>query len=81
FKYGSTILYQQAKVLGIPTGLRLFEGAGHTLDNNRLKQDSALQYLSNWLYLQLKETTRVPQAPKTKKRASQMAILTKIGAF
>lgn len=81
FKYGSTILYQQAKDLGIPTGLRLFEGAGHTLDNNRLKQDSALQSLSNWLFLQLRENIRVPKAPKPGKRSSPIAILTKIEAF
>lgn len=54
FKYGSTILYHQALQQGIATGLRLFHGAGHTLDNDKKKQDSALQDLSTWLYTQLK---------------------------
>jgi len=53
FKYGSTILYQHALRQGIATGLRLFYNAGHTLDNNKTKQDSALQDLSAWLFTQL----------------------------
>lgn len=77
FKYGSTILYNHAKDLGIPTGLRLFQGAGHTLDNDKLKQDSALQSLSGWLYLQLKGVNKGTSTPKTKKRTHSMAILTK----
>lgn len=62
FKYGSTILYQRALQQGIATGLRLFYGAGHTLDNNKIKQDSALQDLSAWLFTQLKRNA--PEKPE-----------------
>ena len=54
FKYGSYILYQRCLEVGIPTGLRPFVGAGHTLDNNKKKQDSAVQSMAAWLYTQLK---------------------------
>ena len=54
FKYGSTVLYDRMLQLGIPTGLRLFYKTGHSLDNNKLKQDSAIQDLSAWLFTQLK---------------------------
>ncbi len=62
FKYGSTILYHQALQQGIATGLRLFHGAGHTLDNNKVKQDSALQDLSAWLFTRLK--INAPEKPE-----------------
>lgn len=62
FKYGSTILYHQALRQGIATGLRLFHGAGHTLDNDKKKQDSALQDLSAWLFTQLKKNA--PEKPE-----------------
>lgn len=54
FKYGPYILYQHCLRLGIPTGWRPFVGAGHTLDNNKIKQDSALREMEAWLYTQLK---------------------------
>jgi len=50
FKYGGYILYQQCLSLGIPTGWRPFYGAGHTLDNNKAKQDSCFQSMVEWLY-------------------------------
>jgi len=53
FNYGSLILYHQSLKMGIPTGIRLFTGAGHTLDNNSLKQDSALQEINAWIYTRL----------------------------
>jgi acetyl esterase/lipase len=53
FNYGALILYHQALSVGIPTGLRLFAGTGHTLDNNTIKQDSALQEIGAWVYAQL----------------------------
>jgi len=54
FKYGPYILYQRCLETGVPTGWRPFYGAGHTLDNNKTKQDSALSSMSAWLYSQLK---------------------------
>lgn len=53
-KYGSLILYERCLSVGVPTGLRPFIGAGHTLDNNRIKQDSCIQSMAAWLYTQLK---------------------------
>ena len=50
FKYGGYILYQHCLSLGIPTGWRPFYGAGHTLDNNKAKQDSCFQSMVEWLY-------------------------------
>jgi lysophospholipase L1-like esterase len=53
FKYGPSILYNQCVSLGIPTGLRPFIGAGHTLDNKKKLQDSAVNAMGDWLYTQL----------------------------
>jgi lysophospholipase L1-like esterase/dienelactone hydrolase len=53
FKYGPYILYQHCLSLGIATGWRPFEGAGHTLDNNKQKQDSCIQAMAAWLFTQL----------------------------
>jgi lysophospholipase L1-like esterase/dienelactone hydrolase len=53
FKYGPYILFQHCLTLGIPSGWRPFNGAGHTLDNNKTKQDSCVQSLAAWLYTQL----------------------------
>jgi hypothetical protein len=50
FKYGGYILYQHCLSLGIPTAWRPFYGAGHTLDNNKAKQDSCFQSMVEWLY-------------------------------
>ena len=50
FKYGGYILYQHCLSLGIPTAWRPFYGAGHTLDNNKSKQDSCFQAMVEWLY-------------------------------
>jgi hypothetical protein len=50
FKYGGYILYQHCLSLGIPTRWRPFYGAGHTLDNNKAKQDSCFQSMVEWLY-------------------------------
>jgi hypothetical protein len=50
FKYGSTIIHANAKILGITSGLRLFENTGHTLDNSAAKQDRAIKDFSAWLY-------------------------------
>jgi lysophospholipase L1-like esterase len=53
FKYGPSILYNQCISLGIPTGWRPFIGAGHTLDNKKKLQDSAVNAMADWLYTQL----------------------------
>ena len=54
FHYGAYILYQRCLLEGVPTGWRPFESAGHTLDNNKQKLDSAVQSMADWLYTQLK---------------------------
>ena len=54
FKYGPYILYQKCLQLGIPTGWRPFYNTGHTLDNDKVKQDSCVQSMAAWLYAQLK---------------------------
>ncbi len=54
FNYGGKILYYRALSVGVPTGYRPFENTGHTLDNNKLKQDSAYQDIALWLYSRLK---------------------------
>lgn len=53
FKYGPYILYKHCLSLGIPTGWRPFYETGHTLDNNKTKQDSAIISMADWLYTQL----------------------------
>ncbi len=53
FKYGPYILYKHCLSLGIPTGWRPFNGAGHTLDNKKDLQDSAINTMASWLYTQL----------------------------
>ena len=53
FKYGPYILYQHCLSLGIATGWRPFVHTGHTLDNDKLKQDSCIQSMAAWLYTQL----------------------------
>lgn len=54
FKYGPYILYQHCLSLGIATAWRPFIGAGHTLDNKKIKQDSCIKTMAEWLYTQLK---------------------------
>ncbi len=54
FKYGSYILYEKCLSLGIAAGWRPFYNTGHTLDNNKVKQDSCIQSMAAWLYTQLK---------------------------
>lgn len=54
FKYGPYSLYERCLSLGIPTAWRPFYNTGHTLDNNKLKQDSCIKSMAAWLYTQLK---------------------------
>lgn len=58
FRYGSKIIFERAQVLGIPTGLKAFENAGHTLDNDKVKQTTALEEIANWLYNQFFSTNK-----------------------
>ena len=53
FKYGPSILYNHCISLGIQTGWQPFIGAGHTLDNKKNLQDSAVKSMADWLYTQL----------------------------
>ena len=59
FHYGSIIINNYAKSLGITTGIRLFSNAGHTLDNNTIKQDSAYKDIGTWLFSILKQSTGI----------------------
>lgn len=54
FKYGPYILFQHCLQIGVSSGWRPFYATGHTLDNKKIKQDSAIQSISDWLYTQLK---------------------------
>lgn len=54
FNYGPYILYEKCLSLGISAGWRPFYQTGHTLDNNKIKQDSCIQSMADWLYTQLK---------------------------
>lgn len=54
FEYGGYILFQHCLSVGVPTGWRPFYNTGHTLDNNKIKQDSCVQSMAAWLYTQLK---------------------------
>jgi hypothetical protein len=54
FLYGSKFIYERAKNLSLPAGLRTFANTGHTLDDNKTKQDSAYKDFSAWLYTILK---------------------------
>jgi lysophospholipase L1-like esterase len=54
FKYGPYILFQHCLQVGVSSGWRPFYATGHTLDNKKIKQDSAIHSISDWLYTQLK---------------------------
>ena len=56
FKYGSSILFDRALTLGIATGIKLFKNSGHTLDNDKAKQNQALDEIGLWLFTQLNNT-------------------------
>ena len=60
FLYSSKYIYQAMQKKGITTGLRLFYGTGHTLDNSAAKQDSGYKDAAAWLYTILKAPQSVP---------------------
>ncbi len=65
FAYGSKILHERALSLGIPTGLRLFEKAGHNIG----KENSAIamEDVVTWLFdrVQNKERATSKNVPQT----------------
>ena len=50
FKYGSSIIFERALSVGIPTGLNPHPNLGHTLDNNKIAFAKAVDEVSQWLY-------------------------------
>jgi len=48
FKYGSKNIYERALSVGIPTKLKIFEGAGHNIGPE--KQIIAIEEVNEWLY-------------------------------
>jgi predicted esterase len=50
FTHGSSIIYEQALRQGVSTGIKLSEGLGHTLDNNKMAIQSSLEEVAQWLY-------------------------------
>ena len=59
FLYSDKYIYSTAQRNGITSGLRLFYNTGHTLDNDAIKQDSALKSAVAWLYTILPSVTDV----------------------
>ncbi len=53
FKYGSTILHDRAVAVGIPTGIKLFDKAGHNIGKENLAV--ALEEVSTWLAERIKK--------------------------
>lgn len=51
--HGPIILFDRCLVEGVPTGLRPFPGAGHTLDSDKKKLDTCLTSIADWLYTRL----------------------------
>ena len=64
FKYGSQVVFEHSLALGIPTGIRLYENTGHTLDNDKTKQTQALEEAGYWLASQLKGKLNVTRFEK-----------------
>ena len=52
--FGPLPLYERCLTKGVPTGLRPFYGAGHTLDGVKQKLDSCILEMGEWLYTRLK---------------------------
>jgi lysophospholipase L1-like esterase len=51
--HGPLILFERCLSEGVPTGLRPFVGAGHTLDSDKKKLDTCLTSIADWLYTRL----------------------------
>jgi dienelactone hydrolase len=57
FRFSSKYIIMAAQQKGIASGLRLFLNAGHELNNDTTRQDSAISDFSAWLSTILKATT------------------------
>lgn len=57
FKYGSKNIYDYALSLGIPTKLKIFDGAGHNIGSDN--QNIALEEVNEWLFGLLKNTSPI----------------------
>lgn len=81
FKYGSSILYNRALSLGITTGLKLFEGSGHTLDNDKNKQKQALDEITLWLSAQINKSKNSAGISRFEKEIQEFEKLDKIESY
>lgn len=67
FKYGSQIIFERALSQGVPTGVKLSENLGHTLDNNKPAIISSLQEVGEWLYALVNRTKTTPNITRFEK--------------
>ena len=57
FDYGSQLIYNRAQNLGIPSGISLYPGKGHSLDSDAASQQDAYVKSAAWLYTILTNTS------------------------
>ena len=60
FSYGSQILFERALNEGIPTGIKLSENLGHTLDNNKIAIQTSLDEVGQFLYALVNKSKKSP---------------------
>ena len=60
FNYGSQLIYNRAQNLGIPSGISLYAGLGHSLDSSPSAQADAYVKSANWLYTTMFGGTAAP---------------------
>ena len=60
FDYGSQLIYNRAQDLGIPSGLALYPGYGHSLDSSPTALADAYTKSANWAYATLMSGTPAP---------------------
>jgi len=63
--YGSECIYKRAQSLKITSGLKLFDGYGHSLDSDDTAQEQAYQITATWLYPVLMQMTDVRHESST----------------
>ncbi len=81
FKYGSKIIYNRGLELGIPVGLKLYENAGHTLDNDKEKLRSSLDEIGLWLFTQLNRNKNSEGILRFEKEIEEFEKLDKIESY
>lgn len=81
FKYGSKIIYNRGLELGIPVGLKLYENAGHTLDNDKEKLRSSLDEIGLWLFTQLNRNKNSEGFLRFEKEIEEFEKLDKIESY